>query len=60
MTTFATKLLKRETVAERTIAFHFQKPHLAGPPAMVSVLRDTLVTAGIDEDAVRAEEFAGQ
>ena len=33
--------------------------YLAGPPAMVTALRDVLLKAGVDEDDIRAEEFAG-
>lgn len=33
--------------------------YIAGPPAMVRAMRQTLSTAGIDEDDVRTEEFAG-
>jgi hypothetical protein len=31
----------------------------AGPPAMVTGLRHILVRAGVDEDDIRTEEFAG-
>ena len=33
--------------------------YIAGPPPMVAAMRQTLVSAGIDEDDIRAEEFAG-
>ena len=33
--------------------------YIAGPPAMVAAMREMLVTAGVDEDDVRTEEFAG-
>jgi len=33
--------------------------YIAGPPAMVAGLRKMLVTSGIDEDDIRADEFAG-
>ena len=33
--------------------------YLAGPPAMVAALRDTLEGAGIDADDIRSEEFYG-
>jgi ferredoxin-NADP reductase len=33
--------------------------YIAGPPAMVAAMRQTLVSAGVDEDDIRAEEFAG-
>jgi ferredoxin-NADP reductase len=33
--------------------------YIAGPPAMVAAMRQMLVAAGVDEDGVRTEEFAG-
>lgn len=33
--------------------------YVAGPPAMVEAMRDTLEDAGVDEDDVRSEEFFG-
>jgi ferredoxin-NADP reductase len=33
--------------------------YVAGPPAMVTAMRKTLTAAGVDEDDVRVEEFAG-
>jgi ferredoxin-NADP reductase len=33
--------------------------YIAGPPAMVSAMKQTLVGARVDEDDVRAEDFAG-
>ena len=32
---------------------------IAGPPVLVSSLSSTLAKAGVDEDDVRSEEFAG-
>jgi ferredoxin-NADP reductase len=31
----------------------------AGPPAMVAGMKEMLVSAGIDEDDIRTEDFAG-
>ena len=31
----------------------------AGPPAMVAGMKDMLVGAGVDEDDIRTEDFAG-
>jgi Na+-transporting NADH:ubiquinone oxidoreductase subunit NqrF len=31
----------------------------AGPPAMVASMRKMLVDAGVDEDDIRTEDFAG-
>ncbi len=33
--------------------------YVAGPPPMVAAMREMLVGAGVDEDDVRTEEFAG-
>jgi ferredoxin-NADP reductase len=33
--------------------------YVAGPPAMVAAMRQTLTTAGVDEDDIRTEEFSG-
>ncbi len=33
--------------------------YIAGPPAMVTAMRTMLVVAGVDEDDIRSEEFAG-
>ena len=33
--------------------------YIAGPPAMVTAMRHTLVQAGVEKDSIRAEEFAG-
>jgi ferredoxin-NADP reductase len=33
--------------------------YLAGPPAMVAAMRRMLIEAGVDEDDIRTEEFAG-
>lgn len=33
--------------------------YVAGPPAMVTAMRQMLTAAGVDEDDVRTEEFAG-
>jgi ferredoxin-NADP reductase len=33
--------------------------YIAGPPAMVTAMRQMLTGAGVDEDDIRTEEFAG-
>jgi ferredoxin-NADP reductase len=33
--------------------------YLAGPPAMVAAMRHMLIEAGVDEDDIRSEDFAG-
>ena len=57
---------KRETgfIDEQMLARHLgtlQGPiyYIAGPPPMVAAMRAMLVGAGVDEDDVRTEEFAG-
>jgi len=32
---------------------------VAGPPAMVAAMRQMLIDAGVDEDDIRTDEFAG-
>lgn len=45
----------------RSVAAELPDPvyYVAGPPAMVSALRETLEGAGVDGDDVRSEEFYG-
>jgi len=33
--------------------------YCAGPPPMVAGMREILVSAGVDEDDIRTEDFAG-
>ncbi len=33
--------------------------YIAGPPGMVTALREMLPAAGVDEDDIRSEEFGG-
>jgi ferredoxin-NADP reductase len=33
--------------------------YVAGPPTMVAAARQSLSAAGVDEDDIRTEEFAG-
>jgi ferredoxin-NADP reductase len=33
--------------------------YVAGPPAMVTAMKETLTGAGVDEDNIRSEDFAG-
>ncbi len=33
--------------------------YIAGPPTMVAAIKKTLVSAGVEEDDIRAEEFSG-
>jgi ferredoxin-NADP reductase len=33
--------------------------YIAGPPTMVTAMRETLVSAGIEESDIRTDEFVG-
>jgi len=33
--------------------------YIAGPPAMVAVMKSTLTSAGLVDDDIRSEDFAG-
>jgi ferredoxin-NADP reductase len=33
--------------------------YIAGPPAMVAAMKETLISAGVNEDDIRSEDFAG-
>jgi ferredoxin-NADP reductase len=48
-------------VAPMTISSSTRGPiyYVAGPPAMVAGIKKMLVGAGVDEDEIRAEDFAG-
>lgn len=39
--------------------FHGPIFYIAGPPGMVAAMRQMLLEAGVDEDDIRAEDFAG-
>jgi len=47
--------LLREVSAEQAAPIYY----LAGPPAMVAAMRQTLNDAGVDDDDLRSEEFYG-
>ena len=44
-----------------TLDIHLANPifYVAGPPSMVAAMQQLLLSAGIDEDDVRSEEFFG-
>lgn len=51
-------------VTEKLLARHVPNPcavvwYVVGPPAMTAAMRDTLMNLGVDDEAVRVEEFAG-
>jgi ferredoxin-NADP reductase len=33
--------------------------YIAGPPSMVTAMKETLIRAGVNEDDIRSEDFAG-
>jgi ferredoxin-NADP reductase len=54
-----TGFIDRQMVTRFLPELHGPIYYIAGPPAMVAAMRQMLVTAGVDEDDVRTEEFAG-
>jgi Na+-transporting NADH:ubiquinone oxidoreductase subunit NqrF len=54
-----TGLLTGQTLTKYLESVHGPIYYIAGPPAMVAALRTMLGTAGVDEDDIRTEEFAG-
>src|SRR5216684_3061431 len=54
-----TGLINQEMLSEHLTNLQGPIYYIAGPPAMVAGLRKMLVTANIDEDEIRTEDFAG-
>ena len=54
-----TGLLTAETLRKTLPAVNGPIYYIAGPPAMVAAMRQMLVNAGVDEDDIRTEDFAG-
>jgi len=54
-----TVLIDKEMLSRHLAVLQGPIYYIAGPPTMVAAMRQTLVIAGIDEDDIRAEEFAG-
>jgi ferredoxin-NADP reductase len=54
-----TGLLTGELLRKHLESLHGPIYYIAGPPAMVAGLRTMLGSAGVDEDDIRTEEFAG-
>ena len=54
-----TVLIDKEMLSRHLAVLQGPIYYIAGPPTMVAAMRQTLVSAGIDEDDIRAEEFAG-
>jgi ferredoxin-NADP reductase len=54
-----TVLIDKEILSRHLPILHGPIYYIAGPPTMVAAIRQTLVGAGVEEDDIRAEEFAG-
>lgn len=54
-----TGFINKEMLARYLPSFQGPIYYVAGPPAMVTAMHQMLVAAGVDEDDVRTEEFAG-
>jgi ferredoxin-NADP reductase len=54
-----TSLIDGEMLTRHLSALAGPVYYIAGPPPMVTAMRDMLGAAGIDEDDIRSEEFAG-
>ena len=51
--------INKEMLARHLSTLHGPIFYIAGPPAMVTGMRKMLAAAGVDEDDIRTEEFAG-
>jgi ferredoxin-NADP reductase len=54
-----TGLIDKEMLSRHLAILQGPIYYIAGPPAMVAAMREMLVSAGVEEDDIRAEEFAG-
>ena len=54
-----TGFINGEMLARHLGTLHGPIYYIAGPPPMVVAMREMLVGAGVDEDDIRSEEFAG-
>ena len=54
-----TGLLDKKMLSRHLTVLRVPIYYIAGPPTMVAAMRQTLVSAGIEEDDIRAEEFSG-
>lgn len=54
-----TGLINRDMLVKHVAQLHGPIYYIAGPPPMVAAMRQMLVTASVDEDDIRTEEFAG-
>ena len=54
-----TGYIRRELIAKHITDLSAPVCYVAGPPAMVAAMRGMLNGAGVDDDDIRSEEFAG-
>jgi ferredoxin-NADP reductase len=54
-----TGFINQETLSRHLAALQGPIYYIAGPPAMVTAMLQMLTGAGVDEDDIRTEEFAG-
>lgn len=54
-----TGFINREMLTRHLPSLQGPIYYIAGPPAMVAAMRQMLAAAGVDEDDIRTEEFAG-
>ncbi len=54
-----TRLIDEELVTKASQGLAAPIYYVAGPPAMIEALRQTLNRAGVDDDDIRSEEFLG-
>ncbi len=54
-----TVLIDKEMLSRHLAVLQGPIYYIAGPPAMVAAMRQTLLSAGVEEDDIRAEEFSG-
>ena len=54
-----TALIDKEVLSRHLAVLQGPIYYIAGPPTMVAAMRQTLLGAGVEEDDIRAEEFAG-
>jgi ferredoxin-NADP reductase len=54
-----TALIDKQMLERHLLLLQGPIYYIAGPPPMVASVRQTLVGAGIEEDEIRSEEFAG-
>jgi NAD(P)H-flavin reductase len=54
-----TGLISQEMLSRHLTSLQGPIYYVAGPPAMVAGMRQVLLTANVDEDDIRTEDFAG-